>query len=236
MLCAIHQPNFFPWLGYFEKIARSDVFVFLNQVDYEKSGHSMQCYTNRVAILDEHGKKKNIYCPVIREHGAQKIDTVRIEEGSTWKTEVLSTLDFGYAKAPYKEEIDALMRSIMTFETEFLSEFNIYAIKLICKKLEIETRFVCQDQFAIDKHSTELLVELTKAVGCDQYLYGGGGRKYQEEDVFEREKVLAVQQNFVPWEYKQEDGKEFVPGLSIIDALYWLGIEQTREKLYNRLI
>ena len=41
MICAIHQPNFFPWLGYFEKIWRADVFIFLNQVDYEKSGHSM---------------------------------------------------------------------------------------------------------------------------------------------------------------------------------------------------
>ena len=67
-VCAIHQPNFFPWLGYFEKIKRADVFVFLDHVHYPKSGNSMGSWTNRVKInISAHAKW--ISCPVVREHG-----------------------------------------------------------------------------------------------------------------------------------------------------------------------
>jgi hypothetical protein len=71
-LCAIHQPNFFPWLGYFDKINRADVFVFLDQVAYPKSGSSMGSWCNRVKI-NIAGVASWISCPVVREHGPQSI-------------------------------------------------------------------------------------------------------------------------------------------------------------------
>lgn len=236
MLCAIHQPNFFPWLGYFEKISRADAFVFLNQVDYEKSGHSMQCYTNRVAIIDANRNKTYIHCPVIREHGPQKIDTIKIKTEIDWRAVIRNVLDNAYNEAPFKSEIEELMVGILDYETEYLSEFNINAITRLCEALGITTKLYRQDQFVSENHSTELLVELTKNVGCDEYLYGGGGSKYQEEGIFLNAAIKAVPQDFVQWKYNQGNG-EFVSGLSILDSLYWTGIDETQKMIkdYHKL-
>lgn len=231
MICAIHQPNFFPWLGYFEKIWRADVFIFLNQVDYEKSGHSMQCYTNRVAILGSNGQKKYIYCPVVREHGPQRIDTVIMRDQS-WKQDILSELNKSYGEAPFKKQIDEWVHEIVDYDTEYLSVFNINAITLLCEKLGIITSLFRQDEYNTKKHSTDLLVELTKEVKCDKYLYGRGGSNYQDPELFRREKIDAIAQDYISSEYYQGDGNHpFIPGLSILDALYWIGPDETLKVL-----
>ncbi|MEI6188212.1 MAG: WbqC family protein, partial [Alphaproteobacteria bacterium] len=76
-ICAIHQPNFLPWLPYFDKISKADTFIFLDEVDYPKSGNSMGSWCNRVKILMN---KDEIWfsIPVIRQSGIQKIKTVEI--------------------------------------------------------------------------------------------------------------------------------------------------------------
>lgn len=232
MLCAIHQPNFFPWVGYFDKISRADVFVFLNQVDYEKSGHSMQCYTNRVAVLAHNGEKKYVYCPVIREHGPQRIDRVMIKPDVSWKQDLIDTLERCYKTAPFYSEVKPVVDDILDFETESISEFNIHAIMRLCDALAIGKTFVRQDELNTSKHSTELLVEITKATGCDQYMYGGGGSKYQEDRIFEESNIKAVPQNFTQRSYKQGALDDFVGGLSILDPLFWTGVENTI-KLFN---
>ena len=235
MLCAIHQPNFFPWLGFFDKIAKSDVFVFLNQVDYEKSGHSMQSYTNRVAILDKNNNMKYIHCPVVREHGPQRIDTVKIKTDIPWKKDVISTLRECYFDAPFRDEVWDMLVPIFEYDTIYLSEFNINAITSICKRLNISTRLVRHDELNINNYSsTELLVEIVNRVGCDRYLFGKGGSKYQEEQYFEQKRIVAVPQNFELWEYKQRNEDSFVGGLSILDALFFMGIDATSEKLNRK--
>ena len=230
MLCAIHQPNFFPWLGYFEKIYRADVFVFLNQVDYEKSGHSMQCYTNRVSVVDRNGMARYIYCPVIREHGPQRIDAVEIKNHE-WKQNIIKELNECYSKAPFKSLIDGWVNEILGFDTNFVSDFNIFAIKYLCMKLGIDTRFYCQDEIGSEKHSSELLVELVKSVGCDKYLHGKGGKSYQDPRVFENERIETVAQDYICREYYQGGGHPFVQGLSILDSLYWIGPDETMSEL-----
>ena len=47
-IVAIHQPNFFPWLGYFDKINKSDIFIFLDDVQFPKKGGN---WTNRVQLM-----------------------------------------------------------------------------------------------------------------------------------------------------------------------------------------
>ena len=227
MLCSIHQPNFLPWLGYFDKIARSDVFVLLDHVDYEKSGHSMQSITNRVAILG--GDK--IYCPVVREHGPQLIDSVKIREDMPWRKELADKLEKRYRNAPFRNETMALIDELINFSTDSLSQLNINAIKRICEATGIDTKFVIQSEMETQGHSTQLLIDIVKKVGCDSYMHGKGGTKYQEDELFEATGIKLVPQNFIPWEYAQQPGSEFEKGLSIVDAMFFIGIGETGRRI-----
>ena len=100
-VCAIHQSNFFPWLGYFDKIKRVDIFVFLNQVNYPKSGNSMSSWCNRVKIMID-GKPDWVSCPVVRESGIQSIESVRIDSGSPWRDKIRKVIEANYKGAPDK--------------------------------------------------------------------------------------------------------------------------------------
>lgn len=230
MICAIHQPNFFPWLGYFDKIARSDVFVFLDHVDYEKSGHSMQSITNRVTIIGGN----RIHCPVIREHGPQLIDSVIINSDQAWQLEVLNKLERIYSKAPFKYETVAFVRELLEYPTSSLSQLNINAITRICSEIGLRTRLLKQSDLNVNGHSNELLINIIKTTDCTEYIHGKGGNKYQDSGMFENAGIRLVPQNFEPWHYQQGDLVEFDKGLSIIDALFWMGIEETGQMIRKK--
>lgn len=232
MICAIHQPNFFPWLGYFDKISRADVFVFLNQVDYEKSGKSMQCYTNRVAIL-KNKKPSWIHCPVIREHGAQSICSVRISDELDWRSKIKKAISECYKYTGYFNEMAEFVYSLLDFKADFLSEYNIHNIKEIAKVLELDTKFVSQNMYQTTEHASKLLIELVKFAQCDYYLFGSGGKKYQQNDLFEAQGIGLIEQNYQQPKY-QQISTTFVPGLSILDVLFNCGIDKTKEILHSK--
>lgn len=216
-ICAIHQPNFFPWLGYFDKIKKADVFVFLDQVDYPKSGNSMGSWCNRVK-LNVGGKATWVSCPVIREHGRQPIDTVRINNQSPWRDALRKILIANYRGAPNFPEAFALVESLLAYQTDRLAEFNIYVIRELAKYLGYRTAWVAQSSLpSMSEKATDRLVAICRAVGADTYLCGGGSSEYLETEVFARAGVNLVYQDFIPEPYGE--AQQFIPGLSIIDWL-----------------
>lgn len=94
-VCAIHQPNFMPWLPYFDKISKADKFVFLDKVAYPKSGNSMGSWTNRVKI-NMNGQAVWFSCPVVRESGVQLIDYVNINYSNFFLDKMMRTLECAY--------------------------------------------------------------------------------------------------------------------------------------------
>lgn len=217
VVCAIHQPNFFPWLGYFDKIRRSDVFVFLDKVHYPKSGKSMGSWCNRVKILIN-GRPEWIHCPVIRESGVQLIDSVRIDMDRPWRDNLRKVLESNYRKAPNFSSAFDLLDGLLGFETDSLADFNINAITTLARHIGCNAEFVRESNLpGIDKTATARLVAITKAVRADTYLCGGGSGGYLEEPAFAAADLGLVFQKFEAMPYRSVD--TFVPGLSIIDWL-----------------
>lgn len=215
-ICAIHQPNFFPWLGYFDKIRRADMFVFLDNVAYPKSGSGSGSWVNRVRI-PIHNTPAWITCPIRREHGTQTIRNVHIDDAQPWRRKLLRTLDINYRRAINYTHIMPMLEELVMFDTDKLCQFNLHAIMMICQHLGIESNFILQSELATQKASTALLVELTTKVGADTYLCGGGAGEYQEDEMFVQHGVKLRYQNYVPVVYG--DAKRFIPGMSVIDFL-----------------
>ncbi len=212
-ICAIHQPNFFPWLGYFDKIKQVDEFVFLDEVLIVKTGSS---WVNRVK-LHCNGAAKWVTCPIKRVSGTQKINEVEFVDIS-WKEGFIGIVSNYYRKHPnFHNGMKIIKEIIYSNNSLKLAEFNIHCIKVLASYLGLNVKFILQSDLNITSSSTQLLIDLTKAVGCNSYLCGGGASGYQEDELFAKAGVKLVYQDYEPKPYG--DPLKFIPGLSIIDFL-----------------
>jgi len=222
--CGIHQPNFFPWLGYFDKMKQSDVFIFLDDVAYPKSGSGMGAWTNRVKVNIQ-GRAAWVTCPVQRMPGIQPIKTVEIDNSQHWKKKLFKTLEINYKKAPEYTWAMDFLTPLINHSSDNLAEYNIAAITAISLKLGIKTRYIRQSELFSEHElkSTALLINLAKSVEAATYLAGGGSQGYQQDDLFEKEGLDLRYQNFKPTSYGGH--AHWLAGLSVIDYLMWIGAD-----------
>ena len=225
MLVAIHQPNFFPWLGYFDKLARADVFVMLDSVQLSRPGGS---YTNRVKVLIG-GRPAWITAPVVSGTEARKrIADVPIAENAVWRKKIMRTVAHNYGKAPYFEETMARLEPLIDNPSSLLAQYNLAAIRAFAEPLGIDiAKVVRSSELDVMGKATDLLVAITKAVGGGVYLCGGGAAGYQDDTKFAAAGLEVRYQNFRHPVYSQVRTQEFIPGLSIIDALMNRGFDGT---------
>jgi ribosomal protein S18 acetylase RimI-like enzyme len=217
---AIHQPNYVPWLGYFAKMARSDVFVFLDDVQFSKNS-----YINRVQI-DGSGSPRWLTVPVTYKFG-DPINRVRAS-GSGWPRAHLDTLKTYYAKAASFGVVwDWLGDILPVVDSGNLAAANETFIRAIAQRLGLRCAFRRASEFDNGgRTGDDRLIALLKAAGPSvSYLSGKGGGNYQDPAKFERASIGLGYVDFVHPTYDQ--GHEFLPGLSILDALFRVGFERT---------
>ena len=216
-ICAIHQPNFFPWLGYFDKIKNADVFVFLDRVQYPKSSKSMGSWCNRVK-LNVGGKDEWVSCPVKREQGVQIIDNVLIKDELPWRKNLLEILDANYKTAPNFKETYSLLEKLLQFKTNNLADFNVQAIQYLSEYLGLKTKFVRQSSLPpMQETSNEMLIKICQHLNAETYMCGNGADGYQDDKMFKDSGITLSYQNFQVKCYGNSE--TFIPGLSVIDWL-----------------
>jgi len=221
---AIHQPNFFPWLGYFNKIYKSDIFVFLNEVQFPRT--SSANVVNRSKILCN-GEAKWLTCTLEKKASLIKIGELEIKEGI--KSKNFEKIKQYYKKSPFYKEVIEFIEEIMLYPNNNLSNYNINAIKKISEKMDIKKEFILQSSLNTTSAKEDLMIEITKKAQGEIYLSGNGARKYQKEENFLNQGVELIYQKFTPQEYKQYGIKEFSAGLSVLDALFNQGFEGTKK-------
>lgn len=187
-ICAIHQPNFFPWLGYFDKIKNADVFIFLDEVDYPKSGSGAGSWSNRVKILSN-GQPNWLGLPIKREPGAQRIKDVCFSNKAFTLNKIKKTLDHNYIKHKYYDMVMNKLSPLLMNADSKLSTYNMNAIIEISKILQLKTSFIKQSDLKHKNQSNELLIELIQQVGGTTYLCGNGSDGYQDDSLFERANI-----------------------------------------------
>lgn len=228
MIVAIHQPNFFPWLGYFDKIRRCDKFVVLDDVQFPKTGST---WLSRVAINIQ-GQKKWITAPTIRKHGVWRVKETYFT-GTDWRKTIKKTLQMNYAKAEYFNQVRGHIFALIDFPSNQLLEYNLNGLAKISELLDMEFRDKMElaSSLNIDSTATRRLVDIVHAVGYDTYLSGGGAGGYQEDEEFSAAGIKLVNQDFKHPLYSQVNAAAFIQGLSIIDVLMNCGFKATGKLL-----
>ena len=227
-LVAIHQPNFFPWLGFFDKLARCDVFVLLDSVQFPRTGAGNPL--NRTQILVS-GQPHWITAPVRRLGSDMAIKEVLIDETRDWRAKAAKTLRMNYARSPAFAQTMPLLEALIACDSERLAAFNEHAIRRLAAEVGLDrATIVRSSDLDVDGSSTRLLIEITRSVGGTGYLAGGGAGGYQEDPLFGETGVELLYQRFEPPSYPQLVDDP-VPGLSIIDALMQCGPDGVGEML-----
>jgi hypothetical protein len=225
-LVAIHQPNFLPWLGFFDKLARADVFVLLDDVQFPRT--SKGTWINRVKLLVA-GRPTWVTVPIVRSAGSTRaVREIQIDDSQPWRKKLLRTVEVNYRRAPYFDEVFPLVEELVTRPTDQLAAFNEANIRRLAREISLDTeKLVHSSEIETATRGTELLAELTRGVGGTAYLSGGlAPEAYQDEAAFAVARVELVFQDFQHPAYPQPVDVP-VQGLSIVDALMNCGAAGT---------
>jgi len=217
MIVGIHQPNFLPWLGFFYKLEKSDIFIFLDSVQLANRG-----YTNRVKVKNVKSESQWVTVPVSHKGKSKLIFEAEISGDDKWKRKFVRTISGNYKHSQfYSNYSDHIFEIVMGSDVS-LCDLNIELISYAANILKIKTKIVKSSSIDCEGSSTDLLINLCKAVGGNQYLSGFGGNKYQDEDKFKGNGINLSYYDFIHPEYKQ-CFNGFIPGLSVIDLLFNCG-------------
>ncbi len=213
---------YFPWVGLLEQVRIADTFIHYDDVQYARG------FYNRVQAKTANGSKW-ISVPLSNHHRGQRIDEVLIDNQTDWRSQHRDTLKQAYMKAPYRDEMLALVDEVFSKSATFLSDVSRESILALVRyfKLDGKVQFMSSLDMKIPGASSQRLHDLCVEVSADIYVTGHGARNYLDHDLFERYgiKVEYMKYNMIP--YPQLHG-DFVPYVSALDLVANCGQDGAR--------
>ena len=219
MIIAIHQPNYLPYLGFFDKLKKSDTFVIYDDAQFNKEDFQ---HRNRIRIY--HGWKY-LTVPVGKKHIPIRDIRIRNElmiRGITWKEVHIREIRDNYMDTPYYASYEDYIEAIYMDKYDKLIDLNMNLINLLSDAFDIKTKIIFASELGFTSGSSQRLVDITDALGGDVYLSGPAGRDYLDIPLFESGGINVEFQDFKHPVYKQSY-EGFIPNMSAIDALFNVG-------------
>jgi hypothetical protein len=215
---AIHQPQYLPWLGYFDKLDRCDVFCLLDTVQYKKNEFQNR---NRVKTADGW---QWLTVPVTYRF-PQRINEVGINQTVYWQRKHLQALKSNYGKSAFFDTYYESFEKLYQESYEMIVDINVASIELLMKLLGLQRKLVLASSLKIGTEDPTLrLVEICSVLGGEYYLSGRDGAKYMDVEMFQNHNVEVLYQNFEHPQYPQCFGP-FEPNMSVVDLLFNCGPE-----------
>lgn len=231
MKIAIHQPEFLPWTGYFNKMSKVDTFVFLDNVQYEQSN-----FQSRNKIIGSN-TGQYIRIPIQRRGFMNKsLSEIKIVDESLlrWRNKFLHTIKYNYCKHPYFERYYNFMEGLVWSDITSLCEFNIKSICFFASELGLFPKFIRASQLSVEGKKSMLILHICKEVGADVYVSGMGAKNYLTTQLFNENGIKVEFNDYKPCQYLQLKTKEFIPNLSTLDLLMNVGPQKAREVIFYK--
>jgi hypothetical protein len=212
------QPTYLPWCGYFEMIANSDVFVLLDNVQFERSSWQ---HRNRIkgpsgeVLLSLPVKSANKF--------PQLISDVELSNSAYILQKHLKAFELYYSKSPNYSDTMKKIRSIYNVENLMLSEINEKMIRFLCDELRIKTKIIKGSELHAKGKKTELSLNQCLELDATVFYAAHGSKEYVDlEEGFKLNNIKVEYQNYQQPTYSQLFG-EFIPQLSVVDLLFNCG-------------
>jgi len=222
LIVTVHQPQYLPWLGYFDKMRRADVFCYLDNVQYKKND-----WQNRNRIKTARGWQW-LTVPVHYRY-PQKICEVTINNTVKWKNKHRQALISNYNRAPFFKEFFELLEPVYLKDWELLCELNMHLIEQLRAVLKLDQQpTVKASDFDLIEEPTDRLIDICQALKADTYLAGQDGVNYMNMERFEQRGIRVIVQDFKHPVYPQAF-EGFQSHMSVVDLLFNCG-PQSLEK------
>ncbi|QGY40884.1 hypothetical protein GM415_12340 [Pseudodesulfovibrio cashew] len=219
--CAICQPHYLPWVGYFEMIDRVDVFVFLDDVQFIKREWKNR---NRIRSGPTTEDTKWLTVPAVKEDQMKAIKDVRISEHSDWVQNHLNSIRHTYQGTPYFTPwFDRISEKLDEFRNMTVGNLNIALISWLCEEMGIGTKLVLSSDLDVPGKKEQKLINICGAIGADFYLANNATATYTGEADFGPHGIEFRTQDYTHPEYAQFNkgkGLPFISHLSVIDLLF----------------
>lgn len=216
MKVSISQPTLFPWIGYFNMINNSDVFVFFDNVKFQKSSWQMRNRIKSRSKIDE--SEIWLRIPTSLSKNNTLIKDVLIDNTIDWKAKHLYTFRSSYGDK-YEEVI--FLNELYQKQWDRIVDFNIEFITKCCEYLEIHTKLIRASDLQVKGKKSHLLLDICKQLNATEFIPNKGSKIYleQDKDMFENENITISYHEFEHPKYKQK-GNIFLENLSILDLLF----------------
>ena len=225
---SIHQPNYLPWGGFFNKISSCDIFVIFDDVQFPRGKKNNFAYRNRIKTQ---GGAKWLTIPINEKNEFKLINEISINNSIPWYEQHWRMIESNYHKTEFFHECSSDFKEIYESKWNNLIELNITIIKKILQILKITTKIEFSSKCSKNVQGVDKIIKIIKNNNGTQYLTGTGpgSIRYIQgfEQKYEENGIKLVEHKFQSPKYKQLFD-EFIPNLSIIDMLFNIGIDSTK--------
>ena len=225
MICVILQPSYIPWRGYFDQIRKADVFVFYDDVQYDKHG-----WRNRNRIKTHQGGQW-LTIPVHTK--GVVIDNIPINQGEiaweqSWSERHLRSLQQAYSKAPYYPQYAPWLEEVYSRRPALLADFTIpLTIEMAHLAGITQTRFLRSSELHATGQKTDRLIQILTQLGVTHYISGPAAKSYIEDEKFQAAGIALEYMEYNYPEYPQLY-PPYDPYVSLLDLLFMTGPEAPR--------
>ena len=219
MIVSIHQPEHFPWLGFFEKMQHADVFVLLDDVQFSKGD-----FQNRTRIKGRGGVQW-LTVPIIHKF-PQKINEVMVAP-TNWPSKHRKSIQSCYARSRYFLDFAAAFDELYNQRWERLMDLNVAALELVVSVLGLKKNWIFSSSLELDGKKSDLILDICRKLGASVYYSGRTGSTYLKREEFQAAGIEIVVQNFIDPAYEGLFPKttEGVNSLSVLDLLFNCGLQ-----------
>ena len=221
MIISIHQPAYLPWLGYFDKIIRSDLFIYLDTVQLEKNSYS---YSYRNKIKTPQGSAWLTIPLKMKGHTSNTINDVLIDNSQQWKKKHLKNIFFNYKKSPFFDELYPRIEELYQQDFDLFSDLAYQHLLFWLSELDIDTKIVKSSDLDITSKKSDLILDLCCEFDADKYISGALGKDYLDENNFNEKSIVVEYQDYHHPVYQQLHG-DFLSHMGIID--FWMNTHNT---------
>lgn len=214
MVLTIHQPAYLPWLGYFHRIAASDIFVLLDDVQFERNS-----FINRNRIKTPQGSTWLTVPVLMKGHLSKTIGDMEINNSQPWTRKHWNAIFLNYKKAPYFKLYSEFFEDVYAREWKLLADLNFFMLKWFLKTLDIRIEISKASEGDFQGHKSDLVLDMCLKLKANVHIFGALGKDYAEVEKFNRSGVTPVFQSYSHPVYRQLHGN-FIPGMSTLDLLF----------------